>query len=742
MFKTSLVLLAKPAASISKAWAASMRRRWFVIMVVGGLCGAHAQEPGKEGPAQFATGPKAELQSDQMRLVFDRVTGTLSAIENKLADETYRVEGDEFEIETVGFRVGFAESKLVGFAVEGSLLRADYRAADFTIQVRYTLRGHFVEKQLTLTSTHDYGLKKLTVSQPRFTGIELNVLAYRYPKYGRQPGQEPCCTYFFRSAKGGLFAGTEVPFDVSSVSATQVTLAYPPSLKVKAHEPFKSEPVYFGVYRKPPGDSAPDKLPLASESDAMVAMTSTILGPPRFGLVPLACGWHSQMEQKTYTEESLEGDIRSLDFLASCGIDWVTDSHPWGGETQKMNVLGPDDRYEPGPMVQKFLQHSQKVGVHVMMWGSMNNTHPWAGGRPFRADKPEWLYRPGPATPRSSMNPSVFAEGNCIANRDFFSWIERVNLEGLATRYYNSWAMDGDFFGGGGWYTTVVRVDCQSDEHDHLPGDSTYASQRALAHLFDSVRNHYPETYIFTGRPALDLGVWALRNVDGCLTMVETGTGSATNLVAGDQIRGWSRVRARYEFMPHYLDAPILFPSWAGMESVKVDAGQYGDLLPDAFTPWDGKGKPPVWQRTHLDYILLSALSSSPNQFYYMPTKTGIPDEDKTEIRKWLDWGRQNIEYLKVRQDLSDWPAPGKVDGSAHIVGGRGYVFLFNSNQEQLTADFALSDESIGLKAGSEYRISQHYPTGEESVAASYGETIHWKVPAETVLILEIQPVR
>jgi hypothetical protein len=125
-----------------------------------------------------------------------------------------------------------------------------------------------------------------------------------------------------------------------------------------------------------------------------------------------------------------------------------------------------------------------------------------------------------------------------------------------------------------------------------------------------------------------------------------------------------------------------------------------------------------------------------------MPTKTGIPDENKTEIRKWLDWGRKNIEYLKVRKDLPTWPTAGEVDGSAHIVGGNGFVLLFNSNQEPLTADFALSEESIGLKAGSEYRISQHYPTGEKTVAASYGETIHWKVPAETVLILEIQPVR
>jgi len=714
----------------------------MTAVVLGGLWGAYAQPPGESDSGQPAAAGGVTLQSDQMGLVFDRRTGALCTLENKLTGETYRVVGDEFAIEAVGFRVGFADARLVRLVVEGSLLQADYRTVDFTIQARYTLRGHFVEKQLTLTAARDYGLKTLIVSQPRFSGPELTMLAYRYPKYGRQPGQEPCSTYFLRSPRGGLFTGTEVPFDASSSNATQVILAYPPSLKIKAQEPFESEPVYFGVYRKQPGESAPNNLPLRSESDAMVAMTSAILGPPRFGLVPMACGWPSQMEHKAYTEQSLEGDMRSLDFLASCGIDWVTDSHPWGGETQKMNGLGPNDTYGPGPMVKKFLQHARKAGVKVLMWGSMNNTHPWEGGKPFRPDRPDWLFVPGPTTPRSCMNPNVYAEGNCIADRDFFDWIERINLDGLTGKRYPGWAMDGDFFGGGGLYTTVVRVDCQSANHDHLPGDSTYACQRALAQLFDRVRQQDPDTYILTCRPAMDLGVWMMRNVDACFTMVETGTGSASNLAAGDQIRAASRARVHDEFLPHYLDQPLLFPSWAGTESVSFDAGQYSEILPLAFPPWDGKGRPPVWPRGHLDYLLLSAMSSSPNQMYEMPTKTGIPDEDKAEIRQWLDWGRKHAEYLKVRKDLPDWPAPGKVDGSAHIVGGRGFVFLFNSNKTSLKADFALSEESIDLTNGSAYRISQCYPAAERAVTAKYGATIHWEVPAETVLILEIQSIR
>ena len=66
-------------------------------------------------------------------------------------------------------------------------------------------------------------------------------------------------------------------------------LGFAPSLKMAAGEKLTCEPAYFGVYRRGPNDGNGQnaELPLRSESDALVAMTSVILGPPRFGLVPM-----------------------------------------------------------------------------------------------------------------------------------------------------------------------------------------------------------------------------------------------------------------------------------------------------------------------------------------------------------------------------------------------------------------------------------------------------------------------
>jgi hypothetical protein len=665
------------------------------------------------------------LESRQLALRFDGQSGGVTAVENRLTSEVYAVRGDEFALEADGFRLGLAEAPLRSLRLQRETLRARYEGRGLAVDMTYTLRRGraFAEKRMVVTADRGYALRRVVVSRPSFSGPGLGLVCYRYPKFGRPPGAEPIRTYFGRTARGGLFTGLALPFDGSRLDGNELVLAYAPSLKVRAGERLECEPMYLGVYQREPGEdsawgphpTADEVLPLRSESEAMVAMTSAVLGPPRHGLVPMACGWHSEMQQFAYTsEEDVEENCRSLDFLSACGVDWVSDSHPWGGETQKMNALVDDGKYEIGAPVRRFLEHASQVGVKVVMWPTMNNTHPWSPeGRPFRADRPEWLMVPGDRSDKPDFVRS--ARANCLANRPFFEWLTRLNLDGLATGYYASWAMDGSFFGDGGWYTSIVPVDCASNAHDHLPGDANYACERALNELIATVRRQYPKTFIFMCRPPMDLGVWSLCNVDACFTLLETGTGGS-NLAAGDGIRQWSRVRVHRDFFPHYLDQPLLFPSRADRAAA------------------------PNWPTGHLDYILLSALSCSPNQLLYLPTKTGIPDGDKAEIRRWLEWGRRNIAYLQVRRDLPHWPGEGRVDGSAHVVGDRGLIFLFNPSQRPLKGEFALTGQSIGLQRGGRFAVTQEYPASTRTFTGLHGDSVTWDVPPESAVVLQLKP--
>ena len=64
------------------------------------------------------------LQNERLGLTFDRQTGTLTALENKLAEETYKISGDEFAVEAEAFRLDFPDAALASLEIEGEAVRA------------------------------------------------------------------------------------------------------------------------------------------------------------------------------------------------------------------------------------------------------------------------------------------------------------------------------------------------------------------------------------------------------------------------------------------------------------------------------------------------------------------------------------------------------------------------------------------------------------------------------------------
>lgn len=717
------------------------------------------------------------LENATLRLTFDRFAGGLTAIANKLTGETCAVSGDTFAIETTAFLRTQAELRQTDWTATADTVTARYADADLTVEIAYELRpaDRFFQKRLAVTFAAAGGVRQITVSRPTFTLAGLKIVCCRHPDLqwvvdyvwarhqwsaARPPDSEPSRTFFGRTAKGGFFTGIAMPYDNSRLGTGGLELGYAPNLKVKSGERLECEPLYFGVYRREARDvraaewapltpaqligadaaggfngaaaaglstagdavaptaapEAPKVLPLPSESAAMTAMTSAILGPPRHGLMAFACGWHSQMEQDAYdTSEKIEGDLRSLEFLASCGLDGVTDCHPWGGESHKMAALREGERYKLDECSRRFLERARELKLKVVQWPTMNNTHPWrTHGGPFRMDHPEWL-RGVEGDVLGGANAENFQrrQANCLACGPFYDWLETITLDdALGTGMYDAWCMDGDFWGTGAYVNTTIPVTCLAEGHDHLPGDSNYACQRRLDRLIAEVRRRHPEIYIAMCRPPMDLGVWANRHVDACFTLIESGTGGS-NIAAGDEVRTASRIRVHHHFFPHWLDWSLLFPSYAG-------------------EPY------PQWPAGHIDYLMLSALSCSPNLLFYLPAKAGIPAEDKAEIRKWLDWGRRNEKLLRVRHDLFDWPGKGKVDGSAHLIGDRGLIFLFNPAQTEQTAEFALTPESTGFTGTVPVEISQEHPVSERRQVCRPGTVVRWPIPSETAVVLRV----
>ena len=682
------------------------------------------------------------LENTRLGLSFDGKTATLVAVRNKLTGETYQVAGDEFAVEAAEFRLNPKDARLTSLQRQEATVKAVYRFEPLVVEVTYALRGEnqFAEKRLTLTSDRDYGLKKLILSKPHFSGADLKMFAYRYPKFGRKPGDEPCCTFFGRTPKGGLFTGVEAPFDASSFVGQEVTLAYAPSLKVAAGEKVVCEPVYFGVYRRGPGDvekkgaafRQPDhprprrgreteELPVcSSESDAMVAMTSAILGPPRFGLVPMACGWHSEMEHRhlhgavagrRHEVAGFPGGVRHRLALRqpSLGRRDGEDERPGGGRQVRARPLGPQvPRTRP-----EGRRQGRDVAVDEQHPPLVERREAVSGGQAGVADEP------GASVTRPE------ARQVAARQRKGTAWPTRPSSTGWCGSTWKAWPPATT--SRGPWTATSSaaaagsrpssRWTASRTEHDHLPGDSNYACQRALDQLTASVRKHFPETYIFMCRPPMDLGVWSLRNVDVCFTLLESGT---------DKEPG----RGRSD--PHVV---------AGAGASRFLSALSG---PAAAVPEQGRSRPAAATgRARTSTTSCSArFPVRPTSSTTCPPRPASPRPDKAEIRKWLDWGRKNIEYLKVRKDLPDWPAAGKVDGSAHLLGDRGLIFLFNPNKGDLRGEFALTGESIGLTREGSFQVTQEYPPSDRTVAARSGETVRWSVPRESAVVLRLEPAR
>ena len=153
------------------------------------------------------------LENTRLALHFDSQTGSLVAIHNKLTGETYQVGGDRFAVEAADFRLDFPQVKLTSLKQQGETLKAQYRGDTMTIDVTYTLAAdrQFAEKQLILTCNRPYGLKRVILSRPTLSATALRMISYRYPKFGRKPGEEPSCTCFGRTAQGASSPGWRCP---------------------------------------------------------------------------------------------------------------------------------------------------------------------------------------------------------------------------------------------------------------------------------------------------------------------------------------------------------------------------------------------------------------------------------------------------------------------------------------------------------------------------------------------------
>lgn len=122
----------------------------------------------------------------------------------------------------------------------------------------------------------------------------------------------------------------------------------------------------------------------------------------------------------------------------------------------------------------------------------------------------------------------------------------------------------------------------------------------------------------------------------------------------------------------------------------------------------------------------------------------GLAHEVNREfLKKWRAWASENHAYLKVKRDLFGCPGFQRIDGSAHIIGDRGFLFLFPSGKGLTPRALIPLNRWIGLdeKPGALYRIIELHPQAGRVIGTyHHGDDFAYDMPTDSPVVLSLKP--
>ena len=209
--------------------------------------------------------------------------------------------------------------------------------------------------------------------------------------------------------------------------------------------------------------------------------------------------------------------------------------------------------------------------------------------------------------------------------------------------------------------------------------------------------------------------------------------------VSADRERYTAYRYRMYEFAPSQI-----VPGFIGHQTSRSDDS--GDM-PSERTPDRGvvlkSFRARDWDYLGWRYSLISsiAIAGWNNVIDMIPARDSAENArfsaaDQAWFRRWIAWADTNREFLRRTRPILGQPAIGKIDGTCALVGGRGFVFLFNPNERRLTA--TLSRAELGLPPG-KYSLRELAPTEGRGVWP-VGDTVSIALEGESYLVLAVEP--
>lgn len=288
-----------------------------------------------------------------------------------------------------------------------------------------------------------------------------------------------------------------------------------------------------------------------------------------------------------------------------------------------------------------------------------------------------------------------------------------------------------------------------------LPGSSSYAQWFGWRRVIESLRKAVPGIVI-DGRQTYQLyGPWSWlagnyphpTGNDEQPESFRPFPDLHFDRVSADRTRFVNYWYRNYQFAPEQI-----IPGYASHQTERSRDFAEADGRHAAKTMYT-RFRPRDWDYLGFKYSFISSIATGGwnNVVNMIPARDpeeyrAFSTEDKAWIRGWLAWTAKNRNYLLHTRSILGQPALDRVDGTAAIVGDRGYLFLFNPNYKQLPAQFVL-DKTIGLSQGSKFLLREIYPQrgrlwGKPGAGAwMRGDAVNLQLDGTSATVLELEPL-
>lgn len=652
-----------------------------------------------------------------------------------------------------------------------SQVRYLFRESGYSAEVVYRIEPswRFITKQIRILSTPrpEFVVHRLDPVDVAFNDAanSLFVPGTYLPQFGPRPpgGKQPADDFgaFVRfSDSSGVMLLVQNPFLHVKHASNRFLLGYEPDLAWKpSWGAFVGDIACIGPYtltgeRIPQAMTYEWKLPTQSsirqgadraEIEAFTDCVRAFLIHPSRDPITVETGWTlNDYQIDVATEEGRADYKRIIDSTAALGIRTLVyspsnsalarreeDADTWGWEHVLWLGLGQKLReaqwnVETGEIpssVSDMLQYarSKDVGLLAYVYPSL----------PFSQNR-NWLVKLGAA---SEKNTSA-----TLASRDFQDFLIKALIDFKKRTGIAGYSFDYAFF--------------------DLPGSTAYAQWFGWRRVLESLRRADPDIVIDGRQSYQEYGPWSwlsgsYPHPTGNDEQPESFTPYPDlhfDRVSADRTRFVNYWYRNYQFAPEQIMPGYMTHQTERSVNIPPDSVTGGHpsevkLMETAYRLRD-------WDFLGFKYSVLSSIATAGwnNVFDMIPARD--PQErhafrgsdSERWIRSWLAWTVENKTYLEHTVSILGPPTMGKADGTAAIVGDHGYVFLFNPNYKQVTAEFSLNSQ-IGLTAGTEFLIRELSPNQGRIVGKpgagiwQRGDTVRTVLDGTSATVFKIQPL-